>query len=233
VYPQFGQTILHLISRMIAPHTQQLWTGGSCAISGGIVSAMSRPLQPVGGCVALLLLAGILGSACARVTLDTVRADVAAGQGHLIGTVPFIAQEAYQCGPAALAMVLRYWGAAADAEEIGRRLYLPSAQGVLNVELEFEARRRGFRTEAFEGTLERAKAELRRGRPVIVFQDLGRGPISIPHFAVLVGYDDRTERVVLHSGTTAFHLLPYAEFERTWAARRGWALLVTPPGAAA
>ena len=91
MYPQFGQTILHLISRMIAPHTQQLWTGGSCAISGGIVSAMSRPLQPVGGCVALLLLAGILGSACARVTLDTVRADVAAGQGHLIGTVPFIA----------------------------------------------------------------------------------------------------------------------------------------------
>jgi hypothetical protein len=218
---------------MIAPHTQQLWTGGSCAISEGIVSAMSRPLQLVGGRVALLLLAGILGSACACVTLDIVRADVAGGQGHLIGTVPFIAQEAYQCGPAALAMVLRYWGAAADAEEIGRRLYLPSAHGVLNVELEFEARRRGFRTEVFEGTLERAKAELRRGRPVIVFQDLGRGPISIPHFAVLVGYDDRTERVVLHSGTTAFHLLPYAEFERTWAARRGWALLVTPPGAAA
>ena len=48
------------------------------------------------------------------VTLDTVRADVAAGQGHLIATVPFIPQEAYQCGPAALAMVLRYWGAAAD-----------------------------------------------------------------------------------------------------------------------
>jgi ABC-type bacteriocin/lantibiotic exporter with double-glycine peptidase domain len=194
---------------------------------------MSRPLQPFGGCAALLLLAGVLGSACARVTLDTVRADVAAGQGHLIATVPFIAQEAYQCGPAALAMVLRYWGAAADAEEIGRRLYLPSAQGVLNVELEFEARRRGFRTEAFEGTLERAKAELRRGRPVIVFQNLGRGPVSIPHFAVLLGYDDRTESVVLHSGATAFYVVPYAEFLRTWAIRRGWSLLITPPGAAA
>ena len=101
----------------------------------------------------LLLLAGLLGSGCAPVTLDAVRADVAAGQGHLITTVPFIAQDAYQCGPAALAMVLRYWGAAADAEEIGRALYLPSAQGVLNLELEFEARRRGFRTAAFEGSL--------------------------------------------------------------------------------
>jgi ABC-type bacteriocin/lantibiotic exporter with double-glycine peptidase domain len=192
---------------------------------------MCRPLQPFGGHTRLvLLLAGLLGSGCTTVTLDTVHADVAAGRGHLITTVPFIAQEAYQCGPAALAMVLRYWGAAADAEQIGRALYLPSAQGVLNLELEFEARRRGFRTQAFQGSLDRAKAELRRGRPVIVFQDLGRGPVSVPHFAVLLGYDDHADVVVLHSGTTAYLVLSSAEFLRTWAARRGWALLITPPG---
>jgi ABC-type bacteriocin/lantibiotic exporter with double-glycine peptidase domain len=167
------------------------------------------------------------------VTLETVRADVAAGQGHLIATVPFIAQDAFQCGPAALAMVLRYWGAAADADEISRALYLPSARGVLNLELEFEARRRGFRTQALEGTLDRAKAEIRRGRPVIVFQDLGRGPVSVPHFAVLLGYDDRAEVVVLHSGTTPYRVLSYTEFLRTWATRRGWSLLITPPGPAA
>jgi ABC-type bacteriocin/lantibiotic exporter with double-glycine peptidase domain len=195
---------------------------------------MSRPLQPSGArAVFALFLVGLLGSGCAPLTLDAVRGDVAAGQGHLIATVPFIAQEAYQCGPAALAMVLRYWGAAADAEEIGRTLYLPSARGVLNLELEFQARRRGFRTQAFEGTLDRAKAELRRGHPLIVFQDLGRGPMSVPHFAVLLGYDDRAEVVVLHSGTTAYRLLSYAEFLRTWAARRGWALLITPSGDAA
>jgi ABC-type bacteriocin/lantibiotic exporter with double-glycine peptidase domain len=162
-----------------------------------------------------------------------VRADVAAGQGHLILTVPFIAQDAHQCGPAALAMVLRYWGAPAEADEIGRALYLPSARGVLNLELEFEARRRGFRTQAFEGTLDRAKVELGRGRPLIVFQDLGRGPVSVPHFAVLLGYDDRRQVVVLHSGPTAYRIVPYAEFLRTWAARRGWSLLITPPDAAA
>lgn len=195
---------------------------------------MGRPLQPSGGRARLaLLLAGLLGSGCAPATLDAVRADVVAGQGHLITTVPFIPQEAFQCGPAALAMVLRYWGAAADPEEIGRALYLPSARGVLNLELEFEARRRGFRTEAFQGTLERAKGELRRGRPLIVFQDLGLGRVSVPHFAVLLGYDDRAEVVVLHSGTTPYHVLSYAEFLRTWAARRGWSLLITPPGGAA
>ena len=180
----------------------------------------------------VLFLVGLLGTACAPVGLDTVRADVAAGQGHLIADVPFIPQEAYQCGPAALAMVLRYWGADADPEEIGRALYLPSARGVLNLELEFEARRRGFAAQAFEGTLERAKAELRRNRPVIVFQDLGRGPVSVPHFAVLLGFDDRSEVVVLHSGTTAYHVLSYAEFLRTWAAHRAWSLLITPRGSA-
>ena len=226
---------MHLISRMIAPQTQQLWTIASCAMSSRvIVSAMRRPLQPFGArATPILLLTSLLASACVPVTLDAVRADVAAGQGHLIATVPFIAQEAYQCGPAALAMVLQYWGAAADPEEIGRALYLPSARGVLNLELEFEARRRGFRTEAFEGTLDRAKAELRQGRPIIVFQDLGRGPVSVPHFAVLLGYDDRSEVVVLHSGTTAYQVLTYAEFLRTWTARRAWSLLITPRGPAA
>jgi len=215
---------------MVAPQTQQRWTITSWAIcSRVIVSAMRRPLQPFGArAIPILLLTGLLGSACAPVTLDAVRADVAAGQGHLIAGVPFIPQEAYQCGPAALAMVLRYWGAPADPDELGRALYLTSARGVLNLELEFEARRRGFRTEAFEGTLDRAKDELRRGRPIIVFQDLGRGPVSIPHFAVLVGYDDRSEVVVLHSGTTAYHVLPYAEFLRTWTAHRAWSLLITP-----
>ena len=234
MYPQRGHTILHLISRMIAPQTQQWCTIASGAMSTRvIVSAMRRPLQPFGARAnAILLFAGLLGTACAPVTLDTVRADVAAGQGHLIDSVPFIPQEAYQCGPAALAMVLRYWGAAADPEEIGRALYLPSARGVLNLELEFEARRRGFQTQAFEGTLDRAKAELRRGRPVIVFQDLGRGPVSVPHFAVLLGYDDQSGVVVLHSGTTPYHVLSYAEFLRTWAVHRAWSLLITPRGQA-
>ena len=61
-----------------------------------------------------------------------------------------------------------------------------------------------------------------------MFQNLGRGPVSVPHFAVLLGYDDRAEVVVLHSGATPYQVLSYAEFLRTWAARRGWSLLITP-----
>lgn len=180
--------------------------------------------------VLLLVLLGLVG--CARVSLDDIRADVAAGHGHLITGVPFIAQEAFQCGPAALAMVLQYYGARVDQDEIAREIYLPSIRGTLNLDLELYARRRGFQARAFQGTLARVKDELRRGRPLIVFQDLGFAAYPVPHFAVLLGYDDRAGVVVLHSGTTPSRVVSYAEFEATWARRRGWTLLITPAGGA-
>lgn len=178
-----------------------------------------------------LLAVGLGATAgCARVSLDAIRADVVAGHGRLITTVPFIPQEEYLCGPASLAMVLQYYGAPVGQNEIARELYLPSVRGTLNLDLEFYARRRGFQARSFSGTLDRIKDELQRGRPLIVFQDLGFATYPVPHFAVLVGYDDRAEAVVLHSGTTPYRVVSYAEFERTWARRRAWTLLIVPAG---
>lgn len=183
---------------------------------------------------ALLAATLLLTAGCAsQVTLDAVRAGVAGGHGHLITTVPFIPQEEYQCGPAALAMVLQYYGAAVGQDEIARAIYLPSVRGTLNLDLEFYARRQGFQARSFAGTLARAKDELRRDRPLIVFQDLGLAAYPIPHFAVLLGYDDRTQTVVLHSGPTAYRVVSYDEFERSWARRRAWTLLITPADSSA
>ena len=184
--------------------------------------------------IALLLTLGgaLVGlTACGGVSLDTIRADVGAGHGHLLTGVPFVPQTEYQCGPAALAMVLQYHGLRVSQDEIAEALAIPSLRGTLNLDLERYARRRGWQAQAFPGTLARAKEELQRGRPLIVFQDLGAPPLyPVPHFAVLVGYDDRAQAVVLHSGTTAYRVTSYADFERTWARQRGWSLLVTPAG---
>ncbi len=181
-------------------------------------------------CWAILVLVSSGAVGCGRAGVDVVRADAAAGHGHVIGGVPFLPQEEYQCGPAALAMVLRYYGMPADPDDITRALYLPSIRGTLNLDLEFYARRRGFRTHAFPGTLERAKDEVRRDHPLIVFQELGAGPWPVPHFAVLLGFDDRAGVVVLHSGTTPYRIVSYGAFERSWAPRRAWTLLITPAG---
>ena len=219
--------ILQRISCITAPHTQQVSRTGATGMAG-IVRSMPAGTQwfrhraaPAQGPV---VLATLLLLGCAA---PPPRPDAPA---HLVSGVPFIAQEAYQCGPASLAMVLGHLGTSVDAEAIGRALYLPSVRGALNLELELYARRLGFWTRAFTGTLDTAREELARGRPLIVFQDLGRPPlVSQPHFAVLVGFDDRAGEVVLHSGTTPYLRVGYAEFERTWAARRHWTLLVLPP----
>ena len=169
-------------------------------------------------------------SACAGAAFEAIRADLAAGRsiGASIPNVPFIAQREYYCGPASLAMVLQFWGEAVGQDEIASELYIESIKGTLNFDLEFYARRRGFRAESFKGTMERLKAEIGRGHPLVVFLDLGAGPFRFPHFAVVTGYDESRRLVIAHSGTTANRLIPYWEFERTWGAKGNWTLLITP-----
>jgi ABC-type bacteriocin/lantibiotic exporter with double-glycine peptidase domain len=183
----------------------------------------------LGVVAAVLVLAG-----CAAVTPEVVRQDLAAGrsQGRYLPGVPFIPQRDNYCGPASLAMVLRYWGDTVDQDRIGADLYLPSAKGTLNLELEFYARRRGFRAEGFQGTLRQVKAEIDAGHPVIVFQDQGIGPLAFPHFLVVIGYDDTRELIIAHSGVTENRLIPYREFLWTWGRGGSWTLRIRrQPGA--
>ena len=167
-------------------------------------------------------------SGCAARTLGDLRADLRDGRGHLIETVPFIPQEDYYCGPASLAMLLSYWGVAADQESIAREIFIESIKGTLNLDLELYARRRGLEARSFRGNLEEVRLHLRQNHPLIVFQDLGLGPYEVPHFAVLVGYDDARQQVIAHSGTTQYKPVSYAEFLRTWDRRQRWTLLITP-----
>ena len=161
---------------------------------------------------------------------EAVRQGLLAGRspGRYIEGVPFVPQADNYCGPASLAMVLRYWGEAVDPGEIGAALYLPSVKGTLNLDLEFYARRRGFRAESFRGTLAEVKAEIDRGRPVIAFQDQGIGPLDFPHFLVVIGYDDARELILAHSGVTENRLIPYREFLWTWGKKGNWTLRIRP-----
>ena len=165
---------------------------------------------------------------CAPVTLDALRAELRDGRGHLIEGVPFIPQRDYYCGPASLAMVLRYLGTDVDQDAIASELFIKSIKGTLNFDLEFYARRRGFEARSFRGSLEEVKAHLRQNHPLIVFQDLGLGPYEVPHFAVLIGYNDTRGEVIAHSGTTEYKVMSYQGFLRTWDRRQRWTLLITP-----
>lgn len=143
--------------------------------------------------------------------------------------VPFFPQEAYQCGPAALATVLGWSGTAVTPDALTPQVYVPARQGSLQVELLGAARRQGRVPYVIAPRLSALLNELYAGHPVLVLLNLGLSWYPDWHYAVVVGYDPATDRMIMRSGRIKRDTLRLAVFERTWARSDYWALLVLPP----
>ena len=143
---------------------------------------------------------------------------------------PFYPQERYQCGPAALTMVLVQSGVGASLETIVDKVYLPGRQGSLQAELLAATRTEGRLPYVIDGSLAAIWRELRMGRPVLVLQNLGIEAIPRWHYAVVIGIDTERGEVVLRSGTDRRRVTPSRAFLHTW--RRGgyWGMVVLAPG---
>ncbi|HNZ35620.1 MAG: C39 family peptidase [Pseudomonadota bacterium] len=128
--------------------------------------------------------------------------------------VPFIRQDTRFCGPASLASVMAYYGAPTDQKTVASSVYSEKLQGALITDLERYARSAGFETRTARGTEEGLKAEIDRGRPVIVLVDLGFWVVSKPHYLVVYGYDGEGFRA--HDGYTPGNHYPYARFGEIW-----------------
>lgn len=178
-----------------------------------------------------LLALVLLLTGCATQTgalLAEARADIPR-QVELKAT-PFIAQERYQCGPAALAMTLRAAGVAVDAEALVPQVYLPARQGSLQVEMLAAARRNGAFGMAIAPRLDALVAELAAGNPVLVLQNLSLPIAPVWHYALAIGYDLDRGDIILRSGTTERLVMPLATFEHTWARSGYWAMVALSPG---
>lgn len=182
-------------------------------------------MRPVAALAGLLVLA-----ACARPSPEGIRAAVAAAPaaGTLLA-VPFFPQEEYQCGPAAMASLLAYWGQPADPEAIAEAIYLPRLQGTLSLDLLLYAERRGLTARLLDGGAEALKAALRAGRPVIALLNVGWRLVPTWHYVVVVGYADGPEAFVAHDGRHRERIFPYEDFAWRWQAAGRWGLLVEPP----
>lgn len=143
--------------------------------------------------------------------------------------VPFFAQSAYQCGPAALATVLTYSAAEVTPAELVGEVYLPRRQGSLQAELIAAARRHGRVPYVLRPRLDDALAEVNAGHPVLVLQNLGLKWYPRWHYAVIVGFDLDADTVLLRSGTQARYVMPLSLFLRTWERAQRWAVVVLPP----
>ena len=103
----------------------------------------------------------------------------------LVRSVPFYPQEAYQCGPAALAMVLNHRDAGMTLDEAIDQVYLPGRRGSLQVEMVAAARSEGMLVYPLDGELEAIIREVNAGNPVLVFQNLRLGWWPQWHYALL------------------------------------------------
>lgn len=175
----------------------------------------------------LLAGAAYLLSACAQLRGDPA-AHSPLGQRRVLIEVPFNSNRDDQCGPAALASVLQFWGTDAPPSALKNEIYSAALRGSLSVDLLLAARSRGMRAEMFSGSLARIKKELDAGHPMIAFVNLGFRMVPIGHFLVLTGYDDRRRALYAHSGARKNVLLPYKRFESDWEKTERWTLLILP-----
>lgn len=165
----------------------------------------------------------LLGACAARAPLPSIPSTE-------LDAVPFFPQTEYQCGPAALATVLAHEGARVTAESLVDAVYVEGLRGSLQAELLGATRRHGFIPYVLDPEPQSLLAELESGRPVLVLQNLGLRRAPVWHYAVVVGYDEPRERVILRSGTERRRLERLDRFVRTWARAESWGFVVVPPG---
>jgi predicted double-glycine peptidase len=148
---------------------------------------------------------------------------------QLISGIPYIAQRANYCGPAALTSVFRYWGLGAGQEMVGRAVFDPKLRGTHGAEMLLYARRKGFSAYSWNSNINDLKSKLAQGIPVIVLQERTSKDKS-GHYRVAIGYDDTAGVIRFHDPYDKKNKsAPYSQFQARWQRYGNWALLICHP----
>lgn len=172
------------------------------------------------GVLALFLMAGA-GFICSCLPVQEIRDS---RPDALIGGVPFFPQEQYQCGPASLAMVMKYRDVAVTPDEVAESIYSNSARGTLNLDMVIYAQQRGLSALQFKGSMASVKQNIDLGNPLIVLVDYGFSFYEAAHFMVIIGYNENG--VIANSGRLREHFIPEKEFLKSWEKTNYWTLLI-------
>ena len=176
--------------------------------------------------LAVVILAVIwlfVGSACTTkkdITFTRPSEDVE------VEGVPFFPQLEYQCGPAAIAGVLNFFGDRVKPDEVADAIYRGNIRGTVSIDMVLFARQRGFSSSWYEGNLEDIIMRLDRGHPLIVMVDLGFSPLSTHHYMVVIGYN--SSGIIANSGTTSRKHIAWDRFFSQWGKTHNWTLLIKP-----
>lgn len=146
-----------------------------------------------------------------------------------LANTPFFPQTRYQCGPAALATVLVASGVEVNPQTLAPRVYLPERRGSLQADLVAATRHYGRVPYVIAADLNTLLLEIANGRPVLVMQNLALDLFPQWHYAVVVGYDSKTDSLLLRSGVHERLRISRLRFEATWARAERWAMVAASP----
>jgi ABC-type bacteriocin/lantibiotic exporter with double-glycine peptidase domain len=149
------------------------------------------------------------------------------GDWTMVEKFPLVRQvDDDDCGGAALASVLRFWGRQATAESVekavgGRNKRLRAG------DMAAHARQLGLRAYVFNGTMNDVVYELGQGRPIIV--GLGKETATkkvLAHYEVVVGYEPQERLVLLLDPGSGWQIDTFDGFNEEWA-RSGHVTIVS------
>jgi predicted double-glycine peptidase len=189
-------------------------------------------------CVLVLVTLATLGLGCASYQGTATHAQPSAvvqqGQWTMVRNFPFVAQtNGDDCGAAALAAVLRYWGHRASPESIEAAIGADDNR-LKAGDMEAYARSLGMRSYVFFGTMKDVVHELEQGRPVIV----GLGKMveekkALSHYEVVVGWEPNKKQLLLLDPARGWQVDSLEGFAKEWAISRGVTIVAFPDGASA
>jgi len=176
------------------------------------------------------------GCASYRGTATSAQPSVVAQEGHwtMVRNFPYVPQaNQSDCGAAALAAVLRFWGHPATPQSIEAALGAEDNR-LKAGDMEAYARSLGMRSYVFFGTMKDVVHELEQGRPVIV----GLGKMveekkALSHYQVVVGYEPNKKQVLLLDPARGWQVDTLEGFGKEWAISKGVTMVAFPDTGAA
>jgi ABC-type bacteriocin/lantibiotic exporter with double-glycine peptidase domain len=136
------------------------------------------------------------------------------------------------CGAAALAMVLGYWGLPIARDDISAAHPSAPERGIKAVALRDFARRQGLEAFVIQGDLADLDRELARHRPVLVGVMKRTSRRVYPHYEVVVGISRGKQRILTLDPAHGLRVNSREGFAAEWAAAGRLTLIVFPRVAA-
>jgi len=148
---------------------------------------------------------------------------------QVVGGVPLIRQPSeHDCGPAALAMVLRRWGIPADVGAVARATGGPG-QSVPAGALRDEARRQGLQAFLIRGEVDDLVREVAWDRPVLVgLIQRYTNNRAYAHYEVVVGVNARSRQLLLLDPGDGMREDAMSSFRKDWEGAVRLTLVVGP-----